>query len=562
MALFISSSVSVAAECADDPNGCTLKMLCKVATTVDGGNTIWSTEASSAKHVSTARTLGMECGITPTVDLCDTDPSECKLSQICGKATFQNMGQTWWDDSAAAYVAFAKEYGLSCDVKARTIMAKKTCFYKTPEACGDQIICNFANAKPGSPLRADTIEKRLIYFKEAKKRGLTCVGKAQTTSVKKTCSRKNSEVCSTQKVCSMATLPNGGSKIWDLGSWAVNYVKEAKKRGLTCGVKAQNTTCSLKTPQSCTDNLLCTKATFKQDWSQGSQNKIYVEEAKKRGLTCGVKAQATSVKKACTPYAPVLCDKATLCINATKKSGNFINWDKHHFYQVFVKEAKKRGLTCGVIAPAASPFGVNDFNALNLTKRKQLQYGLKKLGYYNGSVDGKYGPNTQGAVRGYANDRGITSDYPNSVYKKIISEVDVPSSFSKPKIEVTTQQNNQSTSTQSSQGYTSYNKNPKMSVAQALDICTQKAGMAGDRAASDAADETSSYKTRCRGNSSRINCDTTKGSSYSSNGEAFLVGVLEALNERLSRSGAAKKEFKLCMSENGWKKNQKREQSD
>ena len=94
-----------------------------------------------------------------------------------------------------------------------------------------------------------------------------------------------------------------------------------------------------------------------------------------------------------------------------------------------------------------------------------------------------------------------------------------------------------------------------MSVAQAIDICTQRAGMAGDRAASDAADETSSYQTRCRGNSSRINCDTSKGSSYSSDGEAFLGGVLEALNERLSRSGAAKKEFKLCMSENGWKKN-------
>ena len=116
MALLISASVSVAAECADDPNECTLKKLCEVATALDGGNTIWSTEATSAQHVSTAQTLGMECGITPIVDPCDADPNECKVSQICGKATTESAGQVSWDDSAAAYVALAKEYGLQCDV--------------------------------------------------------------------------------------------------------------------------------------------------------------------------------------------------------------------------------------------------------------------------------------------------------------------------------------------------------------------------------------------------------------------------------------------------------------
>ena len=117
MALLISASASFASDCADDPNECTLKKLCEVATALDGGNTIWSTEASSVKHVSTAQTLGMECGITPLVDLSDTDPSECELSQICGKATTESAGQVSWDDSAAAYVALAKEYGLQCDVE-------------------------------------------------------------------------------------------------------------------------------------------------------------------------------------------------------------------------------------------------------------------------------------------------------------------------------------------------------------------------------------------------------------------------------------------------------------
>ena len=47
MALLISASVSVAAGCADDLNECTLKKLCEVATTIDGGNTIWFSEVET-----------------------------------------------------------------------------------------------------------------------------------------------------------------------------------------------------------------------------------------------------------------------------------------------------------------------------------------------------------------------------------------------------------------------------------------------------------------------------------------------------------------------------------
>ena len=130
MALLISASASVAADCADDPNECTLKKLCEVATTVDGGNTIWSTATGSAKHVTVAQSLGMKCGITPIVDLCDTDPSECKLSQICGKATTVSAGQMSWDNSAAAFVAMAKEYGLQCDVTEEATFEKITTDFK------------------------------------------------------------------------------------------------------------------------------------------------------------------------------------------------------------------------------------------------------------------------------------------------------------------------------------------------------------------------------------------------------------------------------------------------
>ena len=130
IALLISASVSVAAGCADDPDECTLNKLCEVATTVNGGSTIWSTEASSAKHVSTAQTLGMECGITPIVDPCDIDPNECKVSQICGKATTESAGKKSWDAGAEAYVAKAKEYGLQCNVSEEITAEKVTTDFK------------------------------------------------------------------------------------------------------------------------------------------------------------------------------------------------------------------------------------------------------------------------------------------------------------------------------------------------------------------------------------------------------------------------------------------------
>ena len=121
MAFLITTSVSLAAECADDPNECTPKKLCEIATDTYGGdgNISWSAASSKAKHVTFAKGLGMSCGVIAALDPCDSDPNECKISQLCGKATIESAGQVSWDDSAEAYVALAKEYGLSCDIMAK-----------------------------------------------------------------------------------------------------------------------------------------------------------------------------------------------------------------------------------------------------------------------------------------------------------------------------------------------------------------------------------------------------------------------------------------------------------
>jgi len=130
MTLLVSASISMAADCADDPNECTLKKLCEIATAFDGSNTIWEIKSASSKHVKIAKDLGLKCGITPVIDACDINPSDCKLKQLCVRATKEMAGRKTWDNMAAAYVDLAKEYGLQCDVKEDAVSGTSTGDFK------------------------------------------------------------------------------------------------------------------------------------------------------------------------------------------------------------------------------------------------------------------------------------------------------------------------------------------------------------------------------------------------------------------------------------------------
>ncbi|MDB4046470.1 peptidoglycan-binding protein [Amylibacter sp.] len=114
--LLVGIKPSIAAECTDDPNECTLKELCEISTALDGRSTVWSNAAKDTQHVALAQNLAMDCGVTPIINLCDIDPNECKVSEICQKATTTNGGKRYWDTTAEAYVSVAKKFGLQCGI--------------------------------------------------------------------------------------------------------------------------------------------------------------------------------------------------------------------------------------------------------------------------------------------------------------------------------------------------------------------------------------------------------------------------------------------------------------
>ena len=261
LALDTKKLPGVLAECSIDPNECTPKQLCKVATKLQGSNTIWSMETGSVKHVTTAQGLGMNCGVIAILGPCDSDPNECKISQLCEKATKRSNGQTFWNEASQAHVDLAKEYELTCDVK------------------------------------------------------------IQTTSVEKTCSTSTPAHCTAAFICASSTIFTNRLKTWRTSGPLLPYVKEAENRGLACGVKDQS--------------------------------------------------DSSSVEK----------------------------------------------------------FKKSDFMKLALYQRKQIQYGLKVLGYHKNSIDGVWGPSTQKAIKGYVTDKRIKNDYPFSLLKRLILEVKMPASF-------------------------------------------------------------------------------------------------------------------------------------
>jgi hypothetical protein len=113
---------------------------------------------------------------------------------------------------------------------------------------------------------------------------------------KVTCS-SDARVCTDQNLCAIAAL---SSKKWSTKNHDKFFVDEAKKRGLTCGTVAkkatalaalEKVTCS-SDARVCTDQNLCAiAASSSKKWSTKNHDKFFVEEAKKRGLTCGTVAK-------------------------------------------------------------------------------------------------------------------------------------------------------------------------------------------------------------------------------------------------------------------------------
>jgi V8-like Glu-specific endopeptidase len=254
----------------------------------------------------------------------------------------------------------------------------------------------------------------------------------ETVEVEKTCDDDPS-LCNTDQLCGQSLTFISGKAGWRTDN--VSYVAEAKRRGLTCGVTeavAQpKKTCS-EDATVCNKDHLCKKATWKSNsgpvWDTHQKVANHVTEAKRRGLSCGVVdvvAKAKVEETTCSANA-TLCNEDDLCMEATHSSTVGQVWETNKSVAGHVTEAKRRGLSCGVDTTAAIKTA---FKNQTVLKRKQIQYALKKLNYYRSSIDALYGPGTEKALVNYAKSKGLNINNPEKIFKSVLKQVSVPSSF-------------------------------------------------------------------------------------------------------------------------------------
>ena len=155
---------------------------------------------------------------------------------------------------------------------------------------------------------------------------------------------------------------------WKIRSQYSNHVKEAKRRGLSCGigkkvkVASSSNASTSQVIRSLSETDLCSSATVSGKWETKAFYLNHVQEAKRRGLSCGV-GQASSTQSTLIPSnngstlskVPVrksVSEKAyeigTLCDYATV-GYPVKRWrDEEDGLWDYVKTAKRKGLTCGV----------------------------------------------------------------------------------------------------------------------------------------------------------------------------------------------------------------------
>ena len=136
--------------------------------------------------------------------------------------------------------------------------------------------------------------------------------------------------------------------------------------------------------------------------------------------------------------SPRACSDVALCIYATTKKYSHYKtdtfWTADQQLFEYVREAKRRGLTCrvgqdksgsGIKSAKKKPTALKmAFIQLTADQRKQLQSNLKDLNFYKSSIDGLYGKGTSGALKAYNKEHLGSADLKKSANaEKLINTV-------------------------------------------------------------------------------------------------------------------------------------------
>ena len=242
--------------------------------------------------------------------------------ELCWKATKTIGGKRVWNQvnfNAQEAVKEAKKRKLSCGVETQRKEKKPSqsnSITDNARSLNNERVCFFATTRSNKNVSSkntwEKTEKFLPYVKEAKRRGLNCnvteiqVTKpvAQNQEVEKNEDTKLSKFTD-DSICERVVSYSKNS-FWTKDPDLIDFVKEAKLRGLDCG--------SSKTPidvdkemteVSALDNKrICSLASSNGKWNINKVSKKYVNEAKRRGLKCATKKEKKHNQEASQANSP------------------------------------------------------------------------------------------------------------------------------------------------------------------------------------------------------------------------------------------------------------------
>ena len=104
LSFFCIAQLSIAEECRDDPDQCTPVKLCDISTETVNGLKFWTSNLDFDEHVKFAKEIGIDCGASDPKSPCDLDANECKISELCEKATITKGSHVSWHPKAEGHV--------------------------------------------------------------------------------------------------------------------------------------------------------------------------------------------------------------------------------------------------------------------------------------------------------------------------------------------------------------------------------------------------------------------------------------------------------------------------
>ena len=276
---------------------------------------------------------------------CDNDVAKCTSAQLCQRAA---ENKSWIiATKATKYVIAAKGKGLTCGVPVPVCP-------EDIKKCNEEYLCTYGTTS----MDTGWCWLNNSLADEAKSLGYLCgivfkpVIKIET---KKPECYEEAKLCNHEELCMWATQKlKNNVRVWNPSDFYDQHIEEAKVRGLSCGVtvfdksKIQNTCYQNQT--KCTTEQLCQVATENtssgKEWKNNSYWAKHVAEAKKRGLSCSV-GKFYVKKETCYSDAK-LCNDSLLCNNAVEVINGNPRWLTNPYFKEYVTEAKRRGPLCGV----------------------------------------------------------------------------------------------------------------------------------------------------------------------------------------------------------------------